>query len=42
MIQPLLQTFEALDSDQPMTWDIAGQFCESFAKWVKDRLISSI
>ncbi len=26
---------DALDSDQPMTWDVAGQFCESFAKWVK-------
>ena len=26
---------DALDGDQPMTWDIAGQFCESFAKWVK-------
>ena len=23
-----------LDSDKPMTWDRAGQFCESFAKWV--------
>ena len=31
----LAPNVDALDSDQPMAWDIAGQFCESFAKWVK-------